>query len=518
MGLFNKKELEKIAELEKQVKELEMKNLELDTELIYSKKTVEEIKNGVHEETNNKIEENEKKLNQLHSIINEKIEKSKKEETNLEEIKEQIEKKKIELNDIDKNIKNKERSLKAIETKVKNKKEELEKEKEEIEKELENLKNEKENVIDVIETGVANYGYHYEDSKHYELMLKDIKKEQKEAVKNAYLNCDILIKSKIYSDRKDSWMYWEECQEITETAINFLEAWTVSGSYQKGKTHMKNIAKLALRAFNNECDNIIINVKYSTIENSIVKIKKSREDINKMIECHECYITEYYLDLKIKELQNKILYVTSKQMEKEEQQRIREQMKEEERIRKELEAEEKKVEKEEQHFMNELNKLQKRIAKENEENQVKLLKQIEELQAKLAEVSEVKADIMNRRMNNKAGYVYVISNKGSFGENIYKIGTTRRLDPQIRVDELSSASVPFKFDVNAMIFSDDAFALENKLHQMFDDKRVNKVNKHKEFFNVSIDEIEKAVKENFNETVEFNKTILNEEYVLSLSM
>ena len=124
---------------------------------------------------------------------------------------------------------------------------------------------------------------------------------------------------------------------------------------------------------------------------------------------------------------------------------------------------------------------------------------------------------MNRRLNNKAGYVYIISNVGSFGENVYKIGTTRRLDPQIRVDELSNASVPFKFDVHAMIFSDDAFALENSLHQIFDNKRVNKVNKHKEFFTVTIDEIEKAVKENFNETVIFNKTIRNEEYLLSNS-
>ena len=168
--------------------------------------------------------------------------------------------------------------------------------------------------------------------------------------------------------------------------------------------------------------------------------------------------------------------------------------------------------------MNELNKLQKRMAKENEENQAKLLKQIEELQSKLSEISEVKADLMNRRMNNKAGYVYIISNKGSFGENVYKIGTTRRLDPQVRVDELSNASVPFKYDVHAMIFTDDAFELENNLHKIFDDKRVNKVNKHKEFFNVTIDEIEKAVKENFNETVEFNKTILNEEYLLSISL
>ena len=353
--------------------------------------------------------------------------------------------------------------------------------------EEENMEKQVENTIVAIESGTFDFNYHYEDSQRYEEELKRIKEEQKEMVK------------------------WE-------CAIEHSVQWQVNGSSRKGETQMKNIDKLLLRAFNNECDNIIMNVKYSTIVSSKTKIEKSFNQLNNFVKTYECYITKEYLELKIKELELKCGYVTMKQREKEEQQRIKEQMREEERVRKELEAEEKKVEKEEMHFMNELNKLQKRLNKENEETQAKLLKQIEELQSKLAEISEVKADIMNRRMNNKAGYVYVISNKGSFGENVYKIGVTRRLDPQIRVDELSSASVPFKFDVNAMIFSDDAFALENKLHQMFNDNRVNKVNMHKEFFNVSIDEIEKAVKENFNETVEFNKTILNEEYVLSLSM
>ena len=514
MGLFNKKELEEIARLKKEIERLSIENKELNTELIHSKKTINEMEKGVHEETNNKIKENEKTLSQLHNIINEKIEKSKKEKASLEEIKEQIEKKKIELNNMNDDIKKKQNAFKSVETRMNNQKEKLIKEKEDLKNEIKNLNNIKESVEDVIETGVIDSGYHYEDSNYYELKLKDIKEKQKEAVKNAYLDCNNVIKDEVHW--KD--VGWLPSENIDNKAMGFFKAWRIEGSYQKGKIFMKNIAKLALRAFNNECDNIIINVKYSTIENSTVKIKKSYEDINKMIECHECYITEYYLNLKIKELQNKILYVTSKQLEKEEQQRIKEQMKEEERVRKELEAEEKKVEKEEQHFMNELNKLQKRMAKENEENQAKLLKQIEELQAKLSEVSETKADLMNRKMNNKAGYVYIISNKGSLGENVYKIGTTRRLDPQVRVDELSNASVPFKYDVHAMIFTDDAFELENNLHKIFDDKRVNKVNKHKEFFNVTIDEIEKAVKENFNETVEFNKTILNEEYLLSISL
>ena len=439
MGLFNKKELERITELKEMVAKLEKSNNEL---------------------TN--------KLNDANAEIS-KIKKDNKSYDDLEKTEEYIKRNRRKLEDLRSEIKERYEYIEMLKI------------------EEENMEKQVENTIVAIESGTFDFNYHYEDSQRYEEELKRIKEEQKEMVK------------------------WE-------CAIEHSVQWQVNGSSRKGETQMKNIDKLLLRAFNNECDNIIMNVKYSTIVSSKTKIEKSFNQLNNFVKTYECYITKEYLELKIKELELKCGYVTMKQREKEEQQRIKEQMREEERVRKELEAEEKKVEKEEMHFMNELNKLQKRLNKENEETQAKLLKQIEELQSKLAEISEVKADIMNRRMNNKAGYVYVISNKGSFGENVYKIGVTRRLDPQIRVDELSSASVPFKFDVNAMIFSDDAFALENKLHQIFNDNRVNKVNMHKEFFNVSIDEIEKAVKENFNETVEFNKTILNEEYVLSLSM
>ena len=449
MGLFNKKELEEIARLRKEIEELSSMN----------NKFVSKV---------NELEKENKKLFQYkYMYIKNK---------DLEDVENKIYKAKDKMEDLDKAIKDKRDVLNCLN-------EELENE----EKKYKEFLNDSENIMSVIDSGTYDFHYHYEDSERYEERLKEIKEEQKEMVKD-------------------------------QLAVEHFTQWHVNGSYKKGEIQMKNTDKLLLRAFNNECDNIIMNVKYSTIANCESKIRKSYEQLNKFVQSHECSITEEYLNLKLEELKLRCDYIRIKQMEKEEQQRIREQMKEEERVRKELEAEEKKVEKEEQHFMNELNKLQKRMAKENEENQAKLLKQIEELQSKLSEISEVKADLMNRRMNNKAGYVYIISNKGSLGENVYKIGTTRRLDPQVRVDELSNASVPFKYDVHAMIFTDDAFELENNLHKIFDDKRVNKVNKHKEFFNVTIDEIEKAVKENFNETVEFNKTILNEEYLLSISL
>lgn len=147
-----------------------------------------------------------------------------------------------------------------------------------------------------------------------------------------------------------------------------------------------------------------------------------------------------------------------------------------------------------------------------------MTEKLDEMQTQVSKIDKNLADIDYREANQRVGYVYVISNIGSFGENIYKIGMTRRLNPQERVDELGNASVPFNFDVHAMIFSKDAPALENALHHAFDDKKVNMVNKRREFFNVSLDEIEKVVKENFDGSVEFEKTALAEQYRESLKI
>lgn len=141
-----------------------------------------------------------------------------------------------------------------------------------------------------------------------------------------------------------------------------------------------------------------------------------------------------------------------------------------------------------------------------------------ELEDKLKDLEKDKATVLEREANARAGFVYVISNVGSFGENIYKIGMTRRLEPMDRIKELSSASVPFEFDVHAMIFSDDAPALENILHKKFEERSVNLVNLRKEFFNVSIEEIETVVKENFNNTVKFIKIPAATEYRQTLEL
>ena len=180
-----------------------------------------------------------------------------------------------------------------------------------------------------------------------------------------------------------------------------------------------------------------------------------------------------------------------------------------------MEAERKKVEREELKYNSEIEKLKTQLASAQDKELEELNKKILELQAQLAEVV-VKKDEIATLANGKAGNVYVISNLGSFGENVFKIGMTRRLNPQDRVDELGNASVPFRFDVHSFIFSDDAVGLENKLHKLLNEKRVNKVNMRKEFFYTSVEELEQLVT-SIEPTAEFNKTMLAEEFRQSQS-
>lgn len=157
------------------------------------------------------------------------------------------------------------------------------------------------------------------------------------------------------------------------------------------------------------------------------------------------------------------------------------------------------------------------LEKETDVEKVRQLQlRIQELQTQLSSVEDKKEEIASLALG-KAGYVYVISNIGSFGDGIFKIGMTRRLEPQQRIDELGSASVPFKFDVHAFIFSDDAVGLEYKLHKMLNQNRVNKVNLRKEFFKVDIEKIEHIV-EDIDPTASFNKTILAQEYRQSIAL
>ena len=208
-------------------------------------------------------------------------------------------------------------------------------------------------------------------------------------------------------------------------------------------------------------------------------------------------------------------YYVKKEQARQEQLAIREQMKQEAEERKALEQEKKKIEREESKYNAEIDKLKSQMENASNAELEALNKRILELQNQLSDVILQKDKIVNLQ-NGKAGNVYIISNLGSFGDNMFKIGMTRRLEPQERVNELGNASVPFKFDVHSFIFSEDAVGLESKLHSLLNDKRVNKVNLRKEFFQISIDELEKLINE-IDPTAEFNKTMVAEEFRQSQS-
>lgn len=209
-------------------------------------------------------------------------------------------------------------------------------------------------------------------------------------------------------------------------------------------------------------------------------------------------------------------YYVQKERAREEQRAIREQMRQEAEERKALEAERKKIEREESKFQDQIHQIEGQISSASPDKVAVLEARLAELQAQLGAVRE-KKDVITSLQNGKAGNVYVISNLGSFGENVFKIGMTRRAEPQERVDELGDASVPFPFDVHSFIFSDDAAALEHKIHTILNNRRVNKVNLRKEFFHISLDELETLVSE-LAPTAEFKRTMLAEQYRQSLSI
>ncbi|MCI8843836.1 MAG: GIY-YIG nuclease family protein [Oscillospiraceae bacterium] len=190
-------------------------------------------------------------------------------------------------------------------------------------------------------------------------------------------------------------------------------------------------------------------------------------------------------------------------------------MRQEAAERKALEVERKKIEAEESKYNEEIARIQQQLETASDAEAERLNKRVLDLEAMLSDVVVKKEEITNLQ-NGKAGNIYIISNLGSFGDNVFKIGMTRRLDPQDRIDELGSASVPFKFDVHSFIFSEDAVSLENQLHQALNDNRVNKVNLRKEFFYSSVDELEKLVYD-IDPTAEFNRTMLAEEFRQSQS-
>jgi hypothetical protein len=279
-----------------------------------------------------------------------------------------------------------------------------------------------------------------------------------------------------------------------KTAAVCSAEWTVNGSVVEGRKQIKDTLKLILRAFNGECDAAVAKVRYNNIQTMEARIRKSWEALNDLVDVQHCRIVVEYLDLKLQELHLVFEYEERVQKEKEEQRLIRERMRDEEIARREIEKARLQAEKEEAQYQEALQHARDEAERAVGEKHDKLVAQVGELERRLAEAHANKERALSRAQQTRSGHVYVISNVGSFGEEVFKIGMTRRLDPFERIRELGDASVPFEFDVHAVIFAEDAPALEATLHSEFDGRRINLVNERKEFFGVSIQDIASAVK------------------------
>jgi hypothetical protein len=321
-----------------------------------------------------------------------------------------------------------------------------------------------ESKLDLIEFGIYEPVYDFEKSEEYREEQNKIIQKQKELISS------------------------------DEAAICTAN-WSVQGSEAKGKAIIKVYKKLMLRAFNGECDVLISKVKWNNVNQMKERINKIFETINKLGQGFQVYINEDYCQLKVQELVLEYEYQAKRQQEKEELRAIQEELREEEKARREFEQAQKEAEKEESLYQKALDKARKELESATGKKNEELITQIEKLERELEEAKEKKERAISMAQQTKRGHVYVISNIGSFGENVYKIGMTRRLEPIDRIKELGDASVPFQFDIHAMIYSEEAPTLENELHKAFSNKKVNMLNYRKEFFNVTLDEIEQKTKE-----------------------
>lgn len=268
-------------------------------------------------------------------------------------------------------------------------------------------------------------------------------------------------------------------------AVQFHGGWQVNGSLKEGERMTRDLSKLMLRAYNSEADNIVRTLKPHALKQAIERLNKAREAIARLGTVIQLRITDDYHRWRVYELELTADYLVKVDEERERAREEAARRREEEKAIRELEAERRRLEKEQGHYQSALEKLR---AKGDEAA-------VAAMEAMLVEIESAIAGIESREANIRAGYVYVISNFGSFGAHVVKIGMTRRLEPMDRVRELGDASVPFRFDVHAMIFSDDAVGLEGALHERFADRRVNLVNLRREYFYVAPQEVRDAIAE-----------------------
>jgi hypothetical protein len=329
--------------------------------------------------------------------------------------------------------------------------------------------------------------YLYETSVRFVEEIKDVRQQQKDLIRD-------------------------------KNAVTYPATTIFSNDKSLNKKILDGQVKLMLTAFNTECDFLIGKVSPSSFGRTLDRMEKLANILEKSAATLECGFNIEYVELKFEECKLQYQYTLKKQEEMEEQQLIREQIREEQRVIKEYEKAVAEAEKEEKLYRELLNKAREELSGVSESERINAELRIAELEQRLLEAEAKEERAKSMAQQTRKGHVYVISNIGSFGENIYKIGMTRRLEPMDRVKELGDASVPFPFDVHAIIYAEDAPALETALHREFRSQRLNAVNLRKEFFHVDLNTIKETVDNISNIDAEFKMTALAEDYYETLRL
>lgn len=328
-----------------------------------------------------------------------------------------------------------------------------------------------------------------------------------------------LTNSAAYKMRIDAIRDQQSDMVRAKTAAIAATNWHINGDEKEGRRMIADYTKLIVRAFNNECDVTIDGVKFSNLDSCRKRIQKSFDTLGKLGARMSISLSPAYLTLKIQELELCYEYQVKKQDEKEELRRVRERLREEAKLAKEIEEARQVIAKEGKHFRKAKEVMQEQLSRATTEEEKALCqKELAAIEEHLGVVENKLKEVDYREANASAGYVYVISNVGAFGEGVFKIGVTRRLEPMDRIDELSDASVPFDFDVHVLVFSEDAYGLESALHSHFDKLRLNRVNSRKEFFRANAPDIEAVLIESFKKPVDFIKLPEAAEYRQSLKL
>lgn len=287
-------------------------------------------------------------------------------------------------------------------------------------------------------------------------------------------------------------------------AIEKSNMFTFDGSLAKGRVMTNDLAKLMLRAYNAEAENVVRSLRAGSVVIALKRLEVTRTAIAKLGKMMEMRIADGFHALRIEEVQLTADYLMKKEEEREAERAERERLREERKVELELAAEHEKLEKERSHILTVVERVRASGSTDPE------------LESKLADIDNAIATNEHRAANVRAGYVYVISNRGAFGDHIVKIGLTRRLEPLDRIYELGDASVPFRFDVHAVFFSEDAVTLESELHKCFEARRLNWANNRREFFFVSPAEVRAILSEKLGNLLEFVEHVESAEYLQSV--